>query len=347
MPEHRFGKYFRFQAAGCRVLGSPIWGEMLSRCEADLAAAGPTAALLDGWEGDPGADNLPLRLAGAMHFLALTERAPKLAAQLPSTGGSFDATAAWQAWQELAVTRAEELRALLREPVQTNEVQRCCALYGGFLACARAFGAPLRLLEVGSSAGLNQLFDRYRYELGTARFGDESAALALRTDWRGPELTPVPLEVASREGCDPNPIDLRDPLRRLRLLSFVWPEQDERLARLRAAFAIAQATPPRITRAHADVWLAEQLAAPALGVTSVVFHSVVWWYVPEPERERIVATLLAAGARATREAPLAWLRMENEPKAYAELRLTLWPGGEERLLARTHWHGTWVEWLEP
>jgi hypothetical protein len=345
MSEHRFARYFRFQAAGCRHLESPVWGDLLARCEADLAAGGPTAALLEDWEGDAGADNLPLRLAGAMHFLALCGRAPELAAVLPSTGGQYEPEAAWGAWLALERERAGELRALLREPIQTNEVQRCCALLGGFLECAHGFARPLRLLEVGASAGLNQLFDRYRYELGGTRLGDPSSPLALQAEWRGAPLVPVPFSVASREGCDPSPIDLADPERRLRLLSFVWPEQADRLARLREAFAIAEATPPRVTRARADAWLASRLAEPAPGVTSVVFHSVVWWYVPQEERERILATLRAAGARATREAPLAWLRMENEPAAHAELRLTLWPGGEERLLGRTHWHGRWVEWL--
>ncbi|HSJ95555.1 MAG TPA: DUF2332 family protein, partial [Myxococcota bacterium] len=130
-----------------------------------------------------------------------------------------------------------------------------------------------------------------------------------------------------------------------RLESFVWPEQLERLATLRAALAAVRADPPQLEQARAGDWVARELAAPAPGEATVLFHSVVWWYVPEPERARIEADVRAAGARAGRAGPLAWLRLEGARLDEAELRLTLWPGGADQLLARVHWHGAWIHWL--
>jgi hypothetical protein len=86
-----------------------------------------------------------------------------------------------------------------------------------------------------------------------------------------------------------------------------------------------------------------RLAEPADGVASVVFHSIVWGYLPLAEQERIVATLAAAGERATPGAPLAWLRMEPGGEQ-TEIRLTTWPGGEERLLGGAGFHGTPLRW---
>jgi hypothetical protein len=152
------------------------------------------------------------------------------------------------------------------------------------------------------------------------------------------------VRVASRAGCDVAPIDVADPAQCRRLESFVWPEQLERLAALRLAIAATRADPPRLETARAGDFVARELAEPAPGEATVLFHSVMWWYVPEPERARIDADVRAAGRRARPDAPLAWLRMETTAHDEAELRLLLWPGGNDRLLARTHPHATWIDW---
>jgi hypothetical protein len=204
----------------------------------------------------------------------------------------------------------------------------------------------LRIREIGSSAGLNLVFDRYRYELGPHRVGDPASPLALAVRWDGgpPDLEAT-LRVSNRRGCDVAPLDVRDPAHRLRLESFVWPEQLDRLARLRAALAVAMLEPPAIDAEPAGAWLESQLGERVEGVATVLFHSVVWWYIPEAERARITRAMESAGARATRVAPLAWLRMEGLRLEEAELRLRLWPDGEDVLLARVHWHGAEVRWL--
>lgn len=337
---------FRKQAEACGRMGSAIYRDLIGRCADDLAVDGIVARLVDGWPGHPVLDALPIRLLGAARLLAPCGDAPALAARLPSTGGRYEAGPAWRALLGLFEAHAPEVRERLGEQIQTHEVRRSCALLGGFLALARAFPWPLRLLEIGASAGLNQCFDRHCYELGAARWGREKAELVLDTEWRGARLDcRPPLAIASRAGCDVAPIDVRDSAQRLRLASFFWPDQTDRLARLRAACEAAARVGPRIERARAGDGLDRELAPPAPGRTTVLFHSAMWWCVPADERARIDARVRAAGARAGPEAPLAWLRVESPGFEFCEVKLLAWPGGEDRLLARGHHHAAWVECL--
>jgi hypothetical protein len=338
---------FRKQAGTCAAMGSAIYGDLLARCADDLAAGGIVARALAGWEGHPVLDNVALRLLGAAHFLALRGDAPALAAHFPSAGGVYEAAGAWAALCDVLERHEARIRVHLGEQIQTNEVRRCCALLGGFLALGRAHPWPLRLLEIGASAGLNQCFEQFRYALGAQSFGPADAPLALDCEWRGQPLDltgPAP-RIASRKGCDLSPIDLRDRDQRLRLESFFWPDQVERLARLRAACECALRSDVAIERASAGDWIARELASLPPRATSVLFHSVMWMYVPELERKRIHGLVSDAGARSSDEAPLAWLRMEGANFEHCEIRLRTWPGGEERLLGRCHYHGAWVEWL--
>lgn len=100
-----------------------------------------------------------------------------------------------------------------------------------------------------------------------------------------------------------------------------------------------------VEAADAVAW-ARREARPRSGVATVVFHSVFFQYMPAESQAALVEVLSEAGAGATAAAPLAWLRMEpaRDNPASMELRLTLWPGGEDRLLAAAHPHGAWIEW---
>ena len=336
----------RKQARTCGEMGSAIYADLLARSADDFAAGGAVARALAGWEGHPVLDNSALRLLGALHFLALRGDAPALAAHYPSCGGRHEPEGAWRAFQTTLEEQMPRVRQHLTEQIQTNEVRRCCALVGGFLAIARAHALPLRLLEIGSSAGLNLCFDRYRYELGALRLGLADAPLALASEWRGSPLAPSALpRVASRAGCDVAPIDLASRDSRLRLESFFWADQTERLERVRTACACAIAERVHIERERAGSWLERSLAELARGQTTVLFHSVMWTYVPADERTHIGELIEAAGARAASARPFAWLRMEGVHFDFCEIRLRLWPGGDDQLLGRCHYHGAWVEWL--
>jgi hypothetical protein len=336
---------FRFQARGCASAGSPLYAELLARAACDLEAGGVFAELVEGFAGHPVLLVLPLRVMAAVHRLVLGGSAPELAAYYPSAGGRFEAEGAWRALVDVARAHAPAIRARLGSNVQTNEVRRCAVLLGGFLRVAAETGWPLRVREIGASAGLCLLFDRWRYELGPHRWGDPAAPLRLRAEWEGaaPDLA-APLRVASRAGCDVDPIDVTRAEDRLRLESFVWPDQLERLARLRAALAAAAADPPRLERARAGEWAPRELAARPAGEATVLVQSCVFWYLPEAERDALLRDVRAAGERASPERPLAWLRLEGATPEAAELRLWSWPPGRDRLLGRSHHHGSWVRW---
>jgi hypothetical protein len=237
----------------------------------------------------------------------------------------------------------ERLAELLAQGVQTNEVGRSAALVGGFLEAARP-GLPLRVLEVGASGGLNLLFDRYRYVDADWSFGPEDSPLVFRSPWFGgaPDVA-VPLEVIERRGCDLAPIDVGVEAGRRRLRSFVWADQLDRLGRLDAALQVAAATPPTVDAADASEWVERQLARPVTGVCTVLTHAIVFQYLSEQGRARMLAAIEAAGARSTEDAPLAWLRLEPGGDQ-AELRLTTWPSGVTRLLATSAYHGPPVVW---
>jgi hypothetical protein len=344
-PHSDLAGRFRWQAGWCDRLGSPLYGELMRRAAADVEEGGPTWALLEGREGDPYESMLQLRLMGAVHRLALDGRAPELAARYPSTGGRGDPEETWRAFRLTEERHAAELHELIERPVQTNEVGRARALVGGFLAIAAETGLPLRLLELGASAGLNLRWDRYRYEAGDWAFGDPRSPVRFRDFFsEGKPHRTGAVEVVERAGCDAQPVDPASEEGRLTLSSYLWPDQTERLRLLDAALEVARHVPAPVERARAADWLERRLAEQAAGACTVVFHSIVMQYVPEDERGRIDALLADAGAATRPQAPLARLAMEPGGEE-AELRLTVWPGGEEHLLAASGYHGADVRWL--
>jgi hypothetical protein len=154
--------------------------------------------------------------------------------------------------------------------------------------------------------------------------------------------------VVERAGCDLNPIDPTDDAGRQKLRSFIWPEQLHRLALLDAAISIARDAPATIEVAPAATWLAERLAEPAEGCATVVYHSIVMQYMNKTARAAVAQAIADAGNRATKAAPVAWYRMEpGWVEGRADLTLTTWPGGNERLIGRTGYHGVPVEWAGP
>ena len=344
------GRRFRGQARACAELGSPLYAGLVARAADDLERRGPVWDALAPVADLPGGALVSLRFMGATHRLALSGRAPDLAAHYPSCGGDGDVDRAWPALLATTAeaTRSGEMARLLAGGVQTNEVGRSAALLGGFLAVARTTGLPLALLEIGASAGLNLRWDHFRY----AEWGPPDSPVDQGDPWIGdvrPLLAPPvdAVAVVERRGCDLSPIDATTPDGRLTLLSFVWPDMTRRFRLLEGACRVAAAVPAPVDRAGADTWLADRLAAPAPGRARVVFHSVVLQYLDPDARRRALDAIAGAGAATTSDAPLAWLRLEP-PGALGppdfEVRLTTWPGGDDRHLAVAHPHGQWVRW---
>ena len=285
-----------------------------------------------------------LRLLGAAHFLALAGKAEELASHLPSCGGDGNAVLAWRAISQMTVHQQAEMGELFADTPQTNEVARSLLLLAGVSAVAEATNMPIRLLEVGASAGLISRMTCYRYEGTGWAWGDAGSPLVLRN--RVSEGAPklVDFTVTERIGCDLHPLDASNERDRLRLLSFIWPDQADRIGRLRGAFSAAAREPMRIDKGDLFGWLAF-VGKPKAGNATVLMHSVVTDHFDTETRTRFRGFVSGIGAHATAEAPFAWLRMEQGVAAsYFETRLTQWPGGEERLIATSNAHGQDIAW---
>jgi hypothetical protein len=345
-------KLLRDQGTICRVMGSALYGELLRRAGDDAEAGGPCWEMLrEEADGESAAKAPALRLMAAVHRLVLEGKVPELARAYPSAGGNGDADEAWQAFLGLIRDRSGEVSPLLARRCQTNEVGRAAALIGGFLEVARHTGIPLRILEIGCSGGLNLRWDQYRYEADDAAWGPEHSPVVFAGSFEGRPPFDVAATVAERAGCDLFPVDPATDEGRLTLMSHVWPDQTERFRRLEGAIEIARRVPATVDRADAADWLIDRLRDASEGAATVVFHSVVMDQVDPPTRGRIGAAIEDAGARAIDGAPVAWLRMEHD-YSYGLLRMTrpkvwlrVWPGGEDRLLARVGSHGLPVRWV--
>lgn len=344
----RLRAHFIEQAAFCDEFGSPFTARLIEALLADLDAGGPVAALVGDWQGLPRADAVSLRLTGALHDAALTGRSPALAALYPAAMPDWRMEAVWPAARAFLVEEHDWVAAFIKSPPQTNEVRRSIGLLAGFLDIARTFDLPMDTLEIGASAGLNLNWDRFRYETEAWRWGEETSPVLIDTDWRGgpPALDSHP-HVRARAACDQNPLDIRNPRERLRLRSYVWADQAERLARFDGACALALESGTAVERADAAEWLERKLAARATDAVTVVYHSIFLQYPPRETQARIAALIAAAGKAGP--APLVWLRLEPEailggPRDSLRIFIdtVTWNGsgaeGERRLLAETDGH---------
>lgn len=331
----------------CRANDAPLTARIVEAILANFDAPGAFAAKLREWPGKPMADALPLRAAGALHALRLSGAEPALA---PLYAGDAAAMADAQALVRAAIARHDAaLVPWLDGPPQTNEAGRSAA-YAAGLSWLVARGLPARFegAEIGSSAGINLMMDRYLYTLGGVRVGASEPAMTIAPEWRGPPPPDVAWTIESLRGCDVAPLDLNDPAQLLRLKAYVWPEHRVRFERLTLAAAAARAKAPDLVQADAAQFAADALARPqAAGTTRVLMHSIVWQYLGPERQAAITQAMAAAGALATPERPLAWIALETNRTAFRhELIVRHWPGdGEPLMLGHAHPHGAWIEWL--
>jgi hypothetical protein len=245
--------------------------------------------------------------------------------------------------------RSDWLRRFVREHgVQTNEVQRSWMLLPGFLEIARRTGVEtLDVIELGSSAGLNLVWDRYGYQYEQGSWGPEDASLVLSGEERRPvpgrllELRP---EVRQRRGIDISPLDLTRPGDTMLLQSFVWADQTERLARLDHAVATLRAAPPSLEAGDMVERLPGLLADRLPGALTVVFQTAVRGYLSSEDWRRMLGIVDEAGKRF----PLAFLstsRPAADEHGFWGLWLRIWPDREKHLIAHAGFHGQWLEWL--
>lgn len=345
MTSDNIREAFHRQAAACESLGSPFTARV-SRLHAERLEPGtPVTDAILGWQGDPSpsADSVPLRIAGCLHALVLEGRSATLAATYPPH--AVDDDTLWSAIRDAETEHAAFILDRMHSAPQTNEVRRSGALLPGFLLLGKMFGKPLVLSEVGASAGLNLQWDRYRFNLGARAFGPTESPVLIAPEWRGKPAPSGHVTVASRAGCDLKPVNASDPTHRLRMLSYIWADQTDRLERTASALDIAAREHLEVEQADAIDWLTDRLGVTYPGQTHVIFHTIAWQYLPKALQEQGNTLIAEAGARATSEAPLARLALEADGGSDgASLTLQVWPSGETKEIGRGDFHGRWVDW---
>jgi hypothetical protein len=216
---------------------------------------------------------------------------------------------------------------------QTNEPNRCAAL----LPLLRQLPQPLALLEVGASAGLCLLPDRYAYDYEGHRVGAAPVVFPCRPEGPVPLPGDVP-QVAWRAGIDLAPGDRHDPDAVAWLEALVWPEEQDRLHRLRAAIAIAEQDPPRIVRGDLVERLPDVAAEAPRDATLVVFHTAVLAYLTLEQREEV--------GRRTAELGATWIACEAPGviPALGDAERGFIVGVDGRRVATCDSHGRWLRW---
>jgi hypothetical protein len=342
----------RSQAASSPQLGSPFIGELCTLLAERLDRSSEFGRRILDWPNDPHRDALALRACGALHALARSGKEPALTAAYPPA--PFDGERLWQAVAAAIARHDAFLTGYLDSAPQTNEVARSALILGGALHLAARVGLPLDVYEIGSSAGLNLAFDEYRYELGNGlAWGSRDASVAIASTWRGvvPPLD-APLRVASRQGCDRNPLDPASHEDAERLMAYIWADQVYRLERTDAALRHAASRGRKPDRLDAAAWVEREFGKPREpGTCRLLMHTIVWQYLPDDTQSRIEAVLSRAAESATPDTPVARFSMEPDSQSPdanrgAALKLTIWPGGETLQLGRGDFHGRWAEWTE-
>jgi len=339
---------FAFQAQACRQLGSEFMGQLMGLAADRLDTATAPERLALEWPGDPhpSADSVPLRLAGALHWLVLTGRDPALAQVYPPHAATDDAL--WRAVAQALEVHGDAIVAFMASPPQTNEIRRAAAIVPMLHAAVGPFGLPVMLSELGASAGLNLRADQFYLEMGGQSYGPSAAHVRLAPECEGAPPPPVTLHVDDRAGVDLRPFDLSQEAQQSRLLAYLWPDQPERLSNTRAALQLAHALPAPVTAGDAIDWLETRLSEQTDGQLHVIYHTVAWQYFPRDVQARGEAMLAKAGKAATDMRPLARISMEADGQgAGAAMTLTMWPDGMPQAMGRVDFHGRWINWEAP
>lgn len=304
-------------------------------------------ARIANWPVDVIESAMPLRLAGGLHDLFRRGLADELGAVY---AGEVNDQAEVDARVTAVVSRHDvTLLPWFDGPPQTNEAGRSASFIAGLHWLSTRVWANFELNEIGSSAGMNLLIDRYGYDLGGVTSGPANAPVIIKPEWRGAPPPADTFTIIAVRGSDIAPIDISDETAANRLIAYIWPEMPERFHRMNAGIGMVRARPVDLVRADGADFVDMRLAAPQVpGTTRVFMHSIVWQYLPATNQARITEAMERAGRAATRDKPLAWIMLETNRATFRhELKLRYWPGdGKTHLLGEAHAHGIWVKWYD-
>lgn len=332
----------RFGEVECRIIDSPLYRRFSLGIADDEEMLRLAAARR---EGQPP----PNILYAAVQYLLLTGVEDPLRDYYPAlTDNPLPPDHAYPAFRAFCFDHEAELRDIMAaRTVQTNVVRRSAMLLPAYALISQlAGGAPLAQVEVGASAGLNLNWPRYRYDYGNATWGDRASPVLLSAEARGdlplPAL-PATLSSVWAAGVDLHPIDLSDDDAVLWLHALVWPENVLLHQQLTAAIAIAREQPPRVVQGNASDLLPELLDEAPPDTTLCVYGTHTFYQFPRDDLLRLLKSMQTY----SRKRSVYFVSMESSGDEHSDLRLTVYEGGERRIidLARCHPHGYWLEWL--
>ena len=342
--EKEYWKDFAFDA---RRLGSPLYGMLAEAVDGDENLKSLASRCR---KGQPPANIL----FGAVHYLLLKGALHPLRDCYATLGGTKSSPELFSLFQDFVARHRDEVQRLVETKVtNTNEVGRSAVLRAGFGALAEEEEAPLHLIEIGPSAGLNMIWDRYgiRY-MREGRVAAEvlsDAPLVLSCELKSDALPPVDRmpAIASRVGLELNPVNLANAEDRDWLRAVVWPDQPQRLARLDRAIGMFLDAPQEIRAGDALALLPEALAEVPDGAAACVYHTITTYQFSQQMRERLEAILAAAGR------PAWHLSFEFDGGSDYAVRLTQYDGARHdrgiakvRKLGLAQPHGGWLAWGE-
>jgi hypothetical protein len=293
----------------------------------------------------------PNMLFGSVHYLLLAGMDHRLKDYYSDLSPSVKApSGAYGAFRDFCLGHREELGQLISTRlVQTAIVRRCACLLPAFAVVSGLGGdRPLAQIEIGPSAGLNLLWEHYRYEYGSrVTWGSPESPVRLATDLRGevvlPKL-PGDLRASWAVGVDLNPVDVEDDDAVMWLRALVWPENVEQRGQLLAAVEVAKEQPPRLLKGDGTELLPELLRQAPAPATLCVFATHALVQFPHDALIALLKTMQSFSL----SRPVYFVSMEQTGGRHSELRLTRYEGGTREIvhLANCNPHGRWLEWLQ-
>ena len=259
-------------------------GQLLCLLADRLRPGTPLTDRLFDWQGDISSSghSVPLRLAGALHRLVLSDKDAALSAAYPPNRVNDDAL--WIAVSNALEYHETQILKWLDSPPQTNEVRRSAALIPVGQYLANRFDLPMMVSELGASAGLNLNWHRFRLDIQGQSFGPADAKVILAPDWIGTTPAQANVNVIERRGVDLSPVntDVKDD--RIRLKSYLWADQPHRMSLTENAMRLPRAP---VDRGDAIDWLTTRLPQQENGCLHLIYHTIAWQFFPRMHKNPV------------------------------------------------------------
>ncbi len=293
----------------------------------------------------------PNLLFAAVHYLLLKEpdSAPDLARYYGSIMSSpLQDRLSYPRFRKYVMEHKDEVRQIIQSRmVQTNEVRRAAYLYLAHLEVShRLESAPLAVCEIGTSAGLLLLFDRYNYDFGNGVSVSKGASLTIASELRGerrPRFEQTPSPIVARIGNDLKIIDVRDASDALWLRALIWPEHSERVAMQLKAVEMAAEIAIEFKEGDGVAILEDLLADLTPGLPVMLFHCHTANQLSPEQWQNFLAKI----AEESKSRTIFHVLCEFLGRS-PELHLSEYRSGSvvsETHLANCDAHGKWIEWL--